>query len=95
MKRSFFFYTFFFHVEGESAISKGYSSSLPASISKDKINLENREKWEKFPVGPISPRPGPILLIQDTTAVKDVVNPRPSMDIHSTDPKRSSIYMAK
>ena len=53
----------------------GKSSSLPASMSKMRTIFENGEKNPKFEVGPTSPRPGPILLRQEVTAVKLVTWP--------------------
>ena len=48
----------------------GNSSSRPASISKESTSLDSGEKIPKFPVGPISERPGPTLFNVVATAVK-------------------------
>ena len=60
-------------VEGEKSRSIGKSSSLPASILKQRTSLESGEKREKFCVGPTASRPGPMLFIVAATAVKLVV----------------------
>lgn len=66
------FIYFFFQVEGANIISTGKSSSLPAIISKMNTHFDKIENVEKPPVGPTSPRPGPILLIVAATDVKVV-----------------------
>jgi hypothetical protein len=59
-------------VLGENRIRKGYNSKRPNSISADKRIFEMERKPEKLPVGPTIFKPGPILLRQETTAVKFV-----------------------
>ena len=68
------FYTegYRFHAKGEKSISIGNSSSLPASISKQRTTLDNHERSPKCPAGPTAPNPGPTLLIHAATAVKAV-----------------------
>ena len=61
----------------------GIISRRPRSIHKERIILENVENTEKFPVGPISPSTGPMLLIQLSAAVKFVSKLKPSIDITS------------
>ena len=56
-------------VLGISSISIGKSSSLPNSISKVNTIFDIGEKIEKFPEGPISPSPGPILFTVAMTEV--------------------------
>ena len=65
---------FFRHVLGISSTSIGYSSSRPSSISMHSTTFASGEKNAKFPAGPHSPRPGPILLNVARTAVS-VVEP--------------------
>ena len=43
-----------------------------------KTNFEKTEKFEKLPVGPTSARPGPMLLMVVSTAVKFVTRSLPS-----------------
>ena len=66
---------------------------VPTGIAphKDNSNFVKTEKWEKFPVAPTSPSPGPMLFRHDTTAVNDVVKSRPSTDTNKVDPSRTSI----
>ena len=54
-----------FQVDGIKRIIIGNSSSLPASMSNIRTNLENGEKIEKFCVGPTRFNPGPILFNTD------------------------------
>ena len=61
-----------FQVDGIKRIIIGNSSSLPASMSNIRTNLENGEKIEKFCVGPTRFNPGPILFNTVTTEVKFV-----------------------
>ena len=69
----------------------GKISSLPANISKINTSLLNQEKQEKLPVGPTNSRPGPMLFMAETTAVKLVVGSRLSNDINNTDAAKISI----
>ena len=48
----------------------GKISSLPISIHSVKTKVEISENGAKFPVGPQIPVAGPMLPIQDSTAVK-------------------------
>lgn len=73
------------HAEGWKSISRGKSSNLPASISNMKTNFEKTEKFEKLPVGPTSARPGPMLLMVVSTAVKFVTRSLPSNATIKTD----------
>lgn len=74
-----------FHAEGWKSISRGKSSNLPASISNMKTNFEKKEKFEKLPAGPTSARPGPMLLMVVSTAVKFVTRSLPSNATIKTD----------
>ena len=47
----------------------GYISRRPRSINKESRYLAVSDKKPKFLVGPIRPKPGPILPIQVKTAV--------------------------
>ena len=71
---------YFFHVIGERRRSIGKSSSLPASISKIRTDLESGEKNEKFAVGPTRSSPGPTLLMQAETAVRPDIPPTFSIE---------------
>ena len=51
----------------------GISSSRPAIILNESTSFENQVKPAKLLVGPISPRPGPMLLIVAATEVNPVV----------------------
>lgn len=53
------------------------------------------EKNEKFSVGPILSKPGPILLIQVVTAVNEVEKSILFRDINSSDTKKSPRYIIK
>lgn len=50
----------------------GRHSSLPKSMSNDRMIFVKSEKKEKFCVGPTLLRPGPILLIHVTTDENEV-----------------------
>ena len=65
------------------------------SMSSDIRSFEKSEKIEKFPFGPISPRPGPILERQVSAAVKFVAVSKPSKDMSSVPSRSMSIYSAK
>ena len=54
-------------------MSIGKSSSLPAIILNVNTSFEKIEKSAKLEVGPTCERPGPILLMVATTAVKLVI----------------------
>lgn len=60
--RYLLFHPFFVHVDGISAKSSGYISSLPRSIVAESTIFENAEYPENEPIGPTAPNPGPILL---------------------------------
>ena len=47
-------------------------------MSKDSSSLDHQEKAEKFPMGPTTSRPGPMLLMQAVRAVKVVTMSKPS-----------------
>ena len=81
----------FFHVLGKKRTSSGKSSSLPASISKDKTSFEKTENSLKFIAGPTALRPGPILLTVAATAVKFVVKSKLSTLISRTENVNSRI----
>ena len=61
-----------FQNSGAKNTSRGYSSNLPASISKIITYFERVEKWEKLSVGPAFPKPGPMLFKVAAIAVKVV-----------------------
>ena len=60
----------------------------------DSTTLLKSENAAKLPVGPTTPRPGPILLIQEMTAVNEVVKSKLSTDISSTAEKVIMKYEA-
>lgn len=72
----------------------GKISSLPASISKISTHFARGENREKFPVGPTSSRPGPILFKVAATAVKLVVKSYASSPSIRTEPAKIKIYTA-
>ena len=72
----------------ENRISIGKISSLPASISNINTYLENVENIAKFPVGPTSSKPGPMLFRVAATAVKFVTKSKLSKLISSTEPAK-------
>ena len=72
-------------------MSIGIISSLPISIRKEKMIFEKYENSEKFPIGPIEPKAGPILLMQDTVDVKFASRSNPSSEISTNPIKRISI----
>ena len=76
-------------MEGAKSTSIGKSSSLPASISKISTIFEKSEKNQKFCVGPTALRPGPILLIVVSVAVKLVVESYPLKERRNTDTAKS------
>jgi hypothetical protein len=57
--------------------------------------LEKYENPAKFPIGPISPSAGPMLLRQDNAAVILVSMLKLSTDIKSVVNTNSAAYMAK
>ena len=71
-------------------ISNGKISRRPASISKVRISFENQENMPKFPVGPTSSRPGPILLKVAATAVKFVIRLKSSKAIRNMRMQKSA-----
>ena len=68
IRRFFSAFQAFFQVEGVRKMRIGNISSLPISIQSIKTTLLKSEKTAKLPVGPISPNPGALLLMQVTTA---------------------------
>ena len=56
----------------------GKISRRPTSMSKDSSSLDHQEKAEKFPMGPTTSRPGPMLLMHAVRAVKVVTMSKPS-----------------
>lgn len=85
----------FFHAMGENRTSIGRNSSLPAIMSKQKTSLLNGEKPEKFPIGPTSPKPGPIFESVAITDVTDVIKSFPFMDISNVETTNTAEYMKK
>ena len=86
--RYLYFYLFFFdffQLDGAMSMRSGNISSLPASISKIKTRREPSENPPKFPVGPTTESPGPILLSVAKTAVKLVVKSKLSKLIKRTE----------
>lgn len=79
-----------FQVDGIKRIIIGNSSSLPASMSNIRTNLENGEKIEKFCVGPTRFNPGPILFNTVTTEVKFVEKSNSSTLIRSIEVSSST-----
>ena len=63
----------------------GNISSLPANILNINTIFDISEKEEKFPVGPTTSNPGPILLSVANTAVKLVVKSKLSRDTISSE----------
>lgn len=76
---------YFFHVLGANNINIGNNSNLPANISKINTILETSENCEKFPAGPVIPRPGPILFNVAATEVKFVIKSNSSNVIKNKD----------
>ena len=66
-------------------IRTGRSSSRPASISKIRIIFEKQLYREKFPVGPTTENPGPILFNVAATADMFVSKSKPSTEISRID----------
>ena len=54
-------------------------------MSNIKMYFENGEKKPKFPAGPTSSSPGPILFNVAATAVKFVVRSKPLNEMNSTE----------
>ena len=76
-------------------MSIGMISSLPNSMSSERIILEKAEKAEKLPIGPTVSMPGPILFMHDSTAVKLVSRLKPSKDMKMQEEMMSVIYIAR
>ena len=72
---------FLLHTPGESMKRIGKISRRPSSISIDITNFENGVKELKFPVGPTTSRPGPMLLNVAMTADTVVGMPLPSKEM--------------
>lgn len=64
--------------EGVRIVRTVNSSRRPTNIINDKNHLANGCNDEKFPEGPVSPSPGPTLLIQVITEPIDSSNPVPN-----------------
>ena len=83
---------FSLHTEGEKSITIGNISSLPSSMSRERIIFESGEKNAKFSAGPTSPSPGPILLMHAATAEKVVSIDLPSStDIAKNEAKKRNM----
>lgn len=65
---------------GNSSKSRGKISNLPKSMAAESTSLERLESREKFPIGPTTPNPGPILLKQASTEVRVVSISNPSKE---------------
>ena len=76
-------------------MSSGNSSRRPANISNIRTYFEKLLKKPKFPVGPTSERPGPMLLIVAATEVNDVVAPYPSNDIANMERANKNMNVMK
>ena len=57
--------------------------------------LDRAEKMVKFPFGPISDRPGPMLEMQESAAVKLVVKSCPSKETTRVQPSRIMMNSVK
>ena len=55
-----------------NSTSTGRISKRPIIIHKESTNLDRGENAEKLPMGPTISKPGPMLLMHATTAVKEV-----------------------
>ena len=75
------FYLAFIQVDLLNNTRIGIISSRPASISNMRIHFDNIEKPAKFPVGPTTFKPGPILLNVANTAARFVVKSKLSNEI--------------
>jgi hypothetical protein len=62
---------------GVNSTSTDSSSSRPSSMPKVQTQVWKSLSPPKLPAGPTSPRPGPMLLTQATTAVKAVTTSSP------------------
>ena len=80
---------------GLNKINNGKSSNLPAIISKDNTNLEKYEKDANEPYGPTKLNPGPILLIQESDAVRFVTKSKLSNDMINAHTTNTIIYTTK
>ena len=79
----FSYIPYFFQVFGANKSNMGNISKRPASISKINTSFAKAEYPAKFPAGPTSPSPGPILFIVATTAVKLVIRSFPSTETNN------------
>ena len=75
-------------IAGWNNISSGKSSSLPASISKQKTSFDKTENLWKFITGPTCEIPGPTLLSVVRTPLNEVAKSKLSMDTSSVDTTR-------
>ena len=82
-------------MDGISAKSSGYISSLPRSIVAESTIFENAEYPENEPIGPTAPNPGPIWLYHAATAVKFVSKSNGSRQRRRNTAKYITIYSAK
>ena len=73
----------------------GKTSSRPTSMSKDSSSLVKSEKLEKLPMGPTISSPGPMLLMQEATAVNTVTRSTCSSDTSRQDAQNTSRYTAR
>ena len=64
--------------DGEKIMRSGNNSSRPANISNISTIFEGILKPLKFPAGPTTESPGPVLLIQAFTAEKSVTRSKES-----------------
>lgn len=91
----FIYQNFFFQTDGTSIIRIGRHSSLPKSISKDKMIFEKSEKNAKFSIGPTLLIPGPMLLKQAVTEVNVVAKSLLSKETSSTETIIIIMYMPR
>ena len=80
-----------FQIDGANKTKTGIISNLPASMLKDSRILPKFEKPAKFDNGPISPKPGPTLLMVVTTAENVVWNVYSSSESNKVEPNNSRI----
>lgn len=68
------------------------SSSLPAIIYMERNALERSDRLAKFSVGPMAPKPGPMLPRQVITDEKHVIRSRFSNDMTNAPAKIRTKY---
>ena len=87
--------TYFFHERGLNNTKIGNSSSLPAIMLNDNINLEMLLNPLKLRVGPTVLKPGPILLKVAATEEKAVAKSSCQKEIKSSSTANITTYAKK